>query len=102
MLSINFTVGIYHAVGIAVVGCYAQDGVGHARGCIIHSAHAAVNSLDSLYRSVEHAGVSDHVAVCKVADYHLVLIALYRLNAFVGDLLGAHLRDEVIGRELLG
>ena len=45
--------------------------------------------------------MSDHIAVGKVADDHLVFIALYSLDALFRNGGCAHLGDEVVCRELL-
>ena len=44
--------------------------------CLLYTSHAGIHSLNGLDRSIEHAGVADHIAVCEVQDDHIVLAAL--------------------------
>ena len=60
----------------------------------------ASTGLDRLDGGGHNAGVADHVAVGEVRDDKVVLLGSDGFDALVGDLFGAHLRDEVIGREL--
>ena len=84
-----------------MVGGDAEDRIGHALCRLIHSAHALIDRFDGLHGSVENACVSDHIAVCEVAHDHLVLIALYCLDALFRNGGSTHLGDEVVCRELL-
>ena len=49
-----------------------------------------------------HAGVAHHVAVGEVEDDHVVVAGEDALDALVGDLIGAHLRLQVVGGHLGG
>ena len=65
-----------------------------------HLIHSGIHSLNGLDRSIEHAGVADHIAVCEVQDHHIVLAALDALDALGSNLGGAHLGLQVIGGDL--
>ena len=91
--------GVDHLLGVAVVGGDQSDAAGlrHRRD---DAADAGVDGLDGLDRGVEDARVPDHVAVGEVEDDHVVLARRDALLELVGDLEGAHLRLQVVGRDL--
>ena len=62
-----------------------------------YPAHAGVHGLHGLHSSLEHAGVTHHVAVGVVEDEGIVLAGLDSLHHLVGDLIGAHLRLQIVG-----
>ena len=64
-----------------------------------HLIHAGIHSLNA-DSSLEHAGVADHIAVCKVQDDHIVLAALDALNALGSDFGSTHLGLQVVGGNL--
>ena len=66
-----------------------------------HAADGLVHRFDRGDRGFHHAGVADHVTVGEVADDDGILVGGNGLDELVGDLGGAHLRDQVVGRELL-
>ena len=92
---------IEHHVGIAVVGGDQQHVVRVLLNFRDDAAHAGVHGLDRLDSRVHDTGVTDHVAVGKVADDQGVLVGGDGLHHLVADLLGAHLGHQVIGGELL-
>ncbi len=59
-------------------------------------------ALNGSLCSLEHAGVADHVAVCKVQNDHIVLAGLDGLNHLIRDFVSAHFRLEVIRCNLRG
>ncbi len=63
-------------------------------------AHALVYCLNRLDRSGLHAGMPYHVRVGKVNDNHIVLSGLNSLYQIVTHLISAHLRFQVVGRNL--
>ena len=92
-------VRVHHLLGVAVVSGdeSAAAGVQHSGD---HLIHAGIHSLNGLDSSLEHAGVADHIAVCKVQDDHIVLAALNALDALGSDFGGAHLGLQVVGGNL--
>ena len=90
---------VHHLLSVAVVGGDegAAAGLQHSGHHLIHSG---IHSLNGLDRSIEHAGVADHIAVCEVQDHHIVLAALDALDALGSNLGGAHLGLQVIGGDL--
>ena len=63
----------------------------------LHPAYAGIHGLHGLDGGLEHAGMAHHVAVGVVKDKRIIFAGLHGLHHFVRDLIGAHLRLEVIG-----
>ena len=92
-------VRILHLVRVAVVG--GQEHIAaHVANGLPNRLHACVNRLNRLHGRVKHTRVADHVAVGEIEDHHVVFAAADALGAFVGHFVGAHLRLEVVGRNL--
>ena len=66
------------------------------------SADAGIDRFNCLDSRIEHAGVTDHVAVCEVEDYRIVDVLVDLIDKRVGDFVCAHLGLEVIGRDIGG
>ena len=91
--------GVPHPLGVAVVGGHDQraaraaDGGGDA-------GQAAVEGRDGAGRRVQVARVPHHVGVGEVADDHVVAAVLHVVDERVGEAGRAHLRLQVVGRDL--
>ena len=90
--------GVEHRFRVAVIGRDQHLAADLLHGGD-HAADAFVEDLDRPRRGCKVAGVADHVAVRKVADDRIVAAGLDRLDQLVGDLVGAHLGLEVVGRD---
>ena len=90
---------VEHLVNVAVVGG-DQALTAHLEDRVNDLAYAVVGRFDRLDGCLEHAGMADHVAVCKVQDDNVVLAGQDALDALLGDSRLAHLRLKVIGRDL--
>ena len=95
------TVRLVHLVGVAVVGGQ-QHRAAHRERLLDDLARTLVHRFHRLDRRVEYAGVADHVAVGKVEDDHVIFAAVQPGEQLVGDQVGAHLRLQVVGRNLRG
>ena len=52
--------------------------------------------------AVFHAGMSNHIRVCKINDDHIIFVGFDCFHQFVTDSGRAHLRLKVVGRNLGG
>ena len=101
MRSEGSTVAVDHAIGVAVIGGDAGHAA-HLSNGVGYLLHTPVDCLDRLDCRVEHTGVTDHVAVGEVEDDDVILAALDRLDAFFGDLIGAHMGLHIVGGDSRG
>ena len=99
---IDFACFIKHAVSIAVVSCDKKNNVIMLFDFRNNSAHARINGFHCFDGGIHDAGVADHIAVGKVADDEGILVACNGFDYLIADLFGAHLRDKIVGGELLG
>ena len=90
---------VHHLVRVAVVRRDADLAADFLDGRD-KAAHAAVDRLDGLDDCREHARMADHVAVRVVEDDEIVLAGTDGLADLVRDLDGAHLRLEIVSRNL--
>ena len=88
---------IDHRLGIAVVRGDERDApaASHRRDDL---AHRLVDGLDRTHRSLEHAGVPDHVAVGEVHDVDVGLVAFDRRDEFAQVGRAVALWSGVVGR----
>ena len=99
MGGVRRAVGLEHVLGVAVVG---GDDAGptrfvHGRD---HASQAPVDRLDRLDRRRDRSGVTDHVGVREVDDPEAEAAPRPLRAELVGGLRRAHLRLEVVGRNV--
>ena len=90
---------VNHAFGVSVIG-RQQDPAALRRHCVRDPAYAGVHGFHGLYGGRQNAGVSHHVTVGEVQDDQVVFSAPDARNRFVGHAIGAHLRLQIVGRDL--
>ena len=91
-------VGVDGVVGVAVVGDLDDFVAVVARG-VDDGACAGVDGDDGLFNRVVDARVAHHVAVGEVEADEVVLLGGNGLDELFGDLGGAHLGLQVVGRD---
>ena len=79
-----------HLVGVAVV-CGDKSYAAHFADSRNYLTYAVVNRLNCLYSRLKNACMTDHVAVGKVEDYHVVNAAVNSVDQLILDLVSAHL-----------
>ena len=90
---------VYQLLGIAVVRGDEHLSA-YFKQRVDNSAHTLVHNLDCLDRSRLHARMADHIGIGEVCDNHVVFSGFDRLDESVADLRRAHLRLQVISRNL--
>ena len=91
---------INQCLTVSVVGTDKHYTV-HFLDCFNRLSDTLIHYLYSLYSCRFHCSMSDHIRVCKVDDYNIVLTALYSTYKLVTNLISTHLRLEVIGCHIL-
>ena len=82
-------------IGVAVVGG-DQCGAALSQNRIDYTAYAGVNGFDGFDSRVKHAGVTDHVAVSKVQDDHVIFAAFHSFDHFVRHFVRAHFGLQIV------
>ena len=72
----------------------------HREQCVDRFADTLVDCLDRLDRRLQNSGMADHIRICKVDDDHVILLRLDRLHQLIRHLIRAHLRLQIVGRDL--
>ena len=77
-----------------------EDLVAHLLRCLADFTDTLVDRLNGFDRCLHDAGMTNHVAVGEIADDDVVFAGTHLFAEGIADLFGAHLRHQVIGREL--
>ena len=92
---------IDHDIRVAVV-CGKKQLAAFCQDLVDDLTDAGVDRFDGRNRSLQHAGVPDHVAVGEVQDDQIINVLVDLLQQRIRDQIRAHLRLQVIGRHLRG
>src|SRR6185503_4530698 len=90
---------INHLLGVAVIGGDYHNPATRANR-VNHSPQVPVNHFNRFYRRLELPRVTYHIGVGIVHNHHFKFAALYLPYHFVGDRIGAHLRHQIVSRDL--
>ena len=88
-----------HLLAVSVVGADKHLSV-HFFKSFHRTSYAGIYCFHSLDRGFLYTGMADHIGICKVDDDHIIFSGSDGLAKFVADLRSAHLRLEIIGRNL--
>ena len=99
MCGIRCSILVYCIVCVTVVGC-DKDYITLCLCRFHYLLNASVNGCNCLADSLIYSCVADHVAVCEVEDDKVVLTGVDSLNELLCHLRRAHLRLEIVCRNL--
>ena len=91
---------INHHLCITVIGADKEN----ASGCLDGfncTSYAGIDGLNRLDCSRLHTRVAYHIRVCKIDDNDIIFAGLNRLHQLIAHDRCAHLRFQVVGRDLL-
>src|SRR5262249_32094358 len=95
----GFSDGIDYGLRVAVIGADDPGAVLPAQR-LIDRGQAPINHFDGARRRLELAGVADHIRVGEIHDDDIEIARVDRLHDHVSDAGRAHLRPQVVSRDL--
>ena len=88
-----------HGLGVAVVGADDPGAFMSAQN-LIDAGEAGVDGFDGADGRLHFAGMAHHIGVGEVHDDHVEVAAFDGFDDDVGDAGGAHLRLQIVSRDL--